>query len=236
MRPFIGITCSADDDGGPVIRPWYVRAVHEAGGLPVALPFVDTTQAAREILERVDGVVLTGSEDLDPSLWGEERHPATDIMPPARHAAELAYCRALLEARAPTLAICGGMQTLNVAAGGTLAQHIPDLGDSYDTHSDPDLRRRHAVRTAQHSRLAELLGSDFATNTHHHQAIANLADGFAATARCVDGIIEGYEASAWPTLLAVQWHPERMTDVPQQRALFRHMVQAAAERRATAAI
>lgn len=226
MRPLIGITCSADDDGGPIVRPWYVRAVHDAGGLPVALPFVETTDEAHVLLAHLDGVVLTGSEDLDPSLWGEERHPATDVMPPRRHAAELAYCRALVETRSPTLAICGGMQTLNVVAGGTLAQHIPDLDGEHQTHSDPELRRRHDVVAEPGSILAALLGPAFETNTHHHQAIARLAEGFEPTARCVDGIVEGYESAGWPGLLAVQWHPERMTS-PEQRGLFRHVVQAA---------
>lgn len=228
MRPLIGITCSADDDGGPVVRPWYVRAVHDAGGLPVALPFVADVDEAREVLARLAGVVLTGSEDLDPALWGEERHPATDVMPPARHAAELAWCRALVERRPPTLAICGGMQTLNVVAGGTLLQHVPDLPGEHEQHSDAELRRRHGVTAEPGSRLAALLGPAFETNTHHHQAIGRLGDGFVATARCVDGIVEGYECSDWPDLLAVQWHPERMTSSPEQCALFRQTVEAAA--------
>ena len=230
MRPLIGITCSADDHGRPVVRPPYVAAVHRAGGLPVALPFVSDEAEARQLLARLDGVVLTGSEDLDSALWDEPLHPAVTVMHPDRHATELAVCRALLHLDLPTLGICGGMQTLNVVAGGTILQHLPDagLGDGLLDHAVGVEGPHHAVQAEAGTRTAELLGERFETNTAHHQGLGRLGEGVVVTARCPDGVVEAFEMPAQRHVLCVQWHPERMPYDPRQQALFASLVSAAA--------
>ncbi len=226
MRPFIGVTCSADPDGEPTVNPRYVRALNRQGALPVALPFLAGVDAAHALLDRLDGVLLTGSEDMDPALWHEELHPATVLMHPNRMTTELDLCRALLSRDLPTLGICGGMQNLNVAAGGSIHQHIPDLGEM-SQHSDPSFVTRHPVEAAADSRLGALLGAAFETNTEHHQACNRLGDGLAASAWCSDGLVEGLEATDKRFLLGVQWHPELMPDDAAQVRLIAALVDAA---------
>ncbi len=233
MRPFIGVTCSAEDDGRPVVRPPYVRALHDAGAVPVALPFVAGRSPGEDdaelapLLDRLDGVVLTGSEDLDSALWDEPLHSKAVLMHPARQATELAMCRAVLARDLPCLAICGGMQTLAVVAGGTVVQHLPDLGEHVLDHTVGVDGPRHAVRAADGTRTARLLGARFEVNTAHHQGVGRLGDGFEATAWSDDEVVEAYEAPGRRFLLAVQWHPERMQEVATMRALFAALVEAA---------
>ncbi len=229
MRPFIGVTCNSDPAGAPRVNPNYVRALLDAGALPVPLPFVATPAQAHEVLERLAGVVFSGSEDLDPALWGEARHPRTELMHTSRMTAELLLARAVLERRAPALGICGGMQTLNVARGGSLHQHIPDVSTEIE-HSDPTGARLHPVAAAPGSRVARLCGAAFSVNSHHHQAVARLGAGLAATAHAPDGIIEAFEEAEAPFLVGVQWHPERMPDDGAQRRLFEALVAAARAR------
>lgn len=230
MRPFVGVTCSSDPEGQPLVNPAYVRALLLAGALPVPLPYVRTSTEAREVLARLDGLVFSGSEDLDPALWGEPRHPRTELMHPARMSSELLYAREALAARAPALGICGGMQTLNVACGGSLHQHVPDVtAGSPDAleHSDRSYGRRHPVAVEPGSRLAALLGPAPQVNSHHHQAVARLGAGLRAVAFAPDGIVEAWEAPDAPFLLGVQWHPERLGAEAGSPALFAALVEAA---------
>jgi len=238
MRPFIGVTCSTDEAGRPVAGVPYLQALLLAGALPVPLPHVRTVQEAAEILARLQGVVFSGSDDLDPALWGEAQHPRTELMHPARMTAEMAYARAALERRAPALGICGGMQTLNVAAGGSLHQHVPDVtagAPAAIEHSDDTYVARHAVAVDADSRLAALLGRAVAVNSHHHQAVHRLGAGLRVVARAPDGIIEAWEAAGPPFLLGVQWHPERMADEAGSARLFEALVAAAREQPAAGA-
>ena len=226
MRPFIGLTCTHDDDGHPVVRPAYVAALHRAGAIPVALPFVAGEDEAGAILERLDGVVFSGGFDIDPLLWGEARHPATVLMHPARQATDLAFARAVLRRPLPALGICGGMQVLNVAAGGSLHQHVPDVTSEVE-HADGEPRRFHPVRTADGSRVAGLLGPELRVNTLHHQAVARLGAGLVASAWSPDGLVEALEDPSRSFLVGVQWHPERMTGDPLQEGLFGALAAAA---------
>jgi putative glutamine amidotransferase len=226
MQPFIGVTCSADPEGRPRVNPRYVLAVHAVGALPVPLPFLSTEAEAHALLDRLHGIVFTGSEDLDPSLWGEALHPQTSLMHASRMATEMALARAVIARRTPALGICGGMQTLNVASGGSLHQHIPDVSKLVD-HRDPSFERRHEVRAELGSRLAEILGGRFDVNTEHHQAVHRLGAGLAAVAHAPDGIIEAFESAGASFLVGVQWHPERMLDDARQRRLFVELAAAA---------
>jgi len=238
MRPFIGVTCSSDPDGQPLVNPVYVRALLAAGALPVPLPYVASAAEARELLARLQGVVFSGSEDLDPALWGEPRHPRTELMHPARMASELHFAREALALEAPALGICGGMQTLNVACGGSLHQHVPDVTAGAPgalEHSDRSYERRHAVSVEPGSRLAALLGTALQVNSHHHQAVARLGAGLRVVARAPDGIVEAWEAPGAPFLLGVQWHPERLGGEAGSPGLFKALVAAARAGRAPGA-
>jgi gamma-glutamyl-gamma-aminobutyrate hydrolase PuuD len=230
MQPYIGVTCTADDEGRPSVKDPYIRALFAAGALPVPLPFVTTAEQADALLDRVDGVLFTGSDDLDPALWGEPAHPRVKLMHPARATTELLYARAALRRRTPALGICGGMQTLNVAGGGSLHQHIPDLGHGLE-HKDPSFTVRHPVTARAGSRVAVLLGGYFTVNTEHHQAVNRLAGGLLATAHSPDGIVEAWELPDAPFLVGVQWHPERMLGEGGQVRIFAALVEAAGGRR-----
>ena len=234
MQPFIGVTSSVDAEGRPVVRDPYVRALHAAGARPVPLPFVADEAQARALLERLDGLLFTGSDDLDPKLWNEAQHARTVLIHPARAIAELLFARAALAAHLPVLGICGGMQTLNVACGGSLHQHLPDVPGTLE-HQDSTYTVRHTVKTEAGSRVAELLGESFAVNTSHHQAVHELGRGLIATAHSPDGVIEACELRNARFVLGVQWHPERMLDEGEQLRLFAALVSAATTTAATPA-
>lgn len=210
-----------------MVRPPYVTAILEAGGLPVPLPFVANDEEAHALLDVLDGVLLSGSEDLDSALWGEALHPKAVLMHPLRQAAEWAYCRALLHRALPVLGVCGGMQTLAMAAGGRLAQHIPDLGPHVLDHAAGVEGAPHDIEVSAGSLLASCLGRATRVNTAHHQALLALGAGMVATAHSPDGILEGYEMPDRPFTVGVQWHPERMPDDAGQARLLRAFVAAA---------
>jgi putative glutamine amidotransferase len=213
MRPLVGITISCD--GRPAgyysLRQDYVRSIEKAGGLPVVLAPGGAEEAA-DLLERMDGLVLTGGGDIDPALYGQEPHPSVSEVSRERDVFELALVRRALERDRPILAICRGHQVLNVATGGTLIQDIPSSIAGADNH-DPERERwelSHDVRIRPGSRLARILGRDrAAVNSFHHQAVKDLGEGLEATAWSVDdGVIEAVEAPGRRFAVGVQWHPE----------------------------
>jgi len=197
----------------------YVRALDRAGLVPLALPTMLAPERAVAALSGsgVRGLVLTGGEDVEPALYGATPHPRLEDTDPTRDAAELALIAAARERRLPILAICRGIQILNVALGGTLYQDLGSERPGPVTHAGDD--SRHAVRVEPGSLLERTLGTRAATvNSRHHQAIRNLAPGLRAVAWADDGVIEAAEPvdAASPWTLAVQWHPEDLTE----RALF----------------
>ncbi|RKY21144.1 MAG: gamma-glutamyl-gamma-aminobutyrate hydrolase family protein [Planctomycetota bacterium] len=227
MRPFIGVTSSAETDGTPVARPAYARAVTLAGGLPVALPWIEDQDEALGLLQRLSGVVLTGSEDLHPSLWGEPLHPAVTLMHEHRQRTELCLSKALLGCELPLLAICGGMQNLAVAAGSRVHQHLPDLGEHVLDHAVGVDAAPHPLQAEPGSLLARALGERCLVNSAHHQGMASLGPGLVPVGHAPDGVLEAWELSDRRFGLGVQWHPERMPDDPGQQGLFRLLVAAA---------
>jgi putative glutamine amidotransferase len=245
-RPVIGIptqTLQALEGIPPTLPPsWvmnqrYFLAVTAAGGVPWMVPLLDEDlPTLREIYDRLDGVVLPGGVDLDPSTYGEALHPRCGQIDPARDVVELQLARWAIQDGKPLLGLCRGIQVINVAMGGTLWQDIesqlpralkhdywPSAGYGRDYLAHP-------VELAPASRLRELLERDLLqVNSMHHQAIRELSPALVATAVAPDGVIEGIESStADRFLLGVQWHPEvfEPTDVPTRR-LFRELIAAA---------
>lgn len=233
-RPLIGVTTyhrDGDDRPRYSVPASYVDAVRGSGGQPVLLPPGDADPAA--LVAGVDGVVLCGGGDIDPALFGGPTgHDALYSTCSERDAFELALVRLCMEQRVPTLAICRGLQVLNVACGGDLHVHLPDVvGDAVPHRVSRDRHTHHPVRIDERSRLAALLGAcDVSVASWHHQAIDRLGRGLAAVAWAEDGTIEAVEMESCPDLLAVQWHPEIQVDEPdgRQRRLFEALIRAAA--------
>ncbi len=235
LRPVIGVTAYEEEarwnqwEGvrAALLPARYVHSVELAGGIPVLIPVQDLDPSdASRLLRRLDGVILTGGPDVDPAQYGADPHPKTSVPRPERDATETAICRASSESGLPTLAICRGLQILNVIRGGTLHQHLPDVV-GHDQHAPfSGGYGDHSVRVAPDSFLARLIGAGACpVPTHHHQAIERLGEGLLATAHSEDGIIEAVEDPSVPFLIGVQWHPE----VVEDEGLFSGLVAAASE-------
>lgn len=237
MPPLIGITGSAFDEHP---RHWlyqtrdYFTAVHKAGGLPVLLPFVTSPGEAEQYLDRIDGLLLSGGADVDPSHYGEDPLPRLGTVEPERDVSELLLARAALARQLPILAICRGEQVLAVAVGGSLWQDIPSQVPAAIKHAQqaPRWHASHTVRVEPGSRLAQILGATtLRVNSYHHQAVRALPPGWRVTATAPDGIIEAFEAPAG-FALGIQWHPENFAPHGGEfDALFRAHVEAAAAHR-----
>lgn len=231
VRPQIGLTTYALGRNGHYELPGvYLDAVYRAGGAPVMLAPVDHGQLATDWVKHLDGLVLTGGYDLDPGTYGETPHPSVDNVNPARDASELALLHVALEEGIPLLAICRGLQVLNVALGGTLRQHlVDDVGHLVPHRTDSDTAIPHAVRIEPDSRLRDILGVDKSESmSWHHQAIKTLAQPLRPTAYAADGLIEAVELPDHPWCIGVQWHPEMSAaQDPIQQRLFDGLVSAA---------
>lgn len=235
MRPRIGITCSTMDavEGKGVRRLHvpepYVRRVEEAGGLCLLLPVTDPARAAA-YLDLLDGVLLIGGDDVDPSLYGAPPHPELGPVDRERDLFEIALVRAAVENAMPTLGICRGVQLMNVALGGTLHQDLPSTVADALAHSGR-YDEAHPVAVVPGTHLARILGArSVDVNSHHHQAVERSAPGFVATAHASDGVIEASELPDQPFFLGVQWHPERLPASDATKRLFRAFVAASAAR------
>ena len=234
-RPLIGVTTyhrEGEDRPRFFVPTSYIDAVRSCGGRPVLLPPGDEDPVA--LLDDVDGILLCGGGDLDPARFGGSRgHGAQYSTCSERDAFELALIEACIARRTPTLAICRGLQVLNVARGGDLHVHLPDVvGDAVPHRASVERHTEHPVRIAADSQLAALLGAEAVTvASWHHQAVDRLGDGLRAVAWAADGTVEALEVDGCPTLWAVQWHPELQVDEPdgRQRRLFEALVAAAAK-------
>lgn len=241
-RPIIGITTQTlEPIPDQLPRCWvmsqrYVHVLSAAGAIPWVIPLLERDEATlREIYGRLAGLFLPGGVDIDPATYGEPAGPACGRTDPARDWTELLLARWALADHKPLLAVCRGVQLLNVAVGGTLYQDIGTqipAAIKHDNFPSGGYRRddlSHDVHLAAGSRLARLLETEtLSVNSMHHQGIARLAPGLVAVATAQDGLIEGVEASNGTFVLGVQWHPEDLVDVdPRMRRLFDAFIAAA---------
>jgi gamma-glutamyl-gamma-aminobutyrate hydrolase PuuD len=220
--PRIGLTTYVEharwrvwNENAALLPTAYVEMVASAGGLPVLLPPIvpgDARVAADAAVAGVDGLVLTGGADVDPGHYGAEAHLETDPPSVDRDGWELALLAAALDADLPVLAVCRGAQLLNVARGGTLHQHLPEVLGHDDHRPVPGTYGRVHVQVDGGTRLAAIVGDSPEVHCHHHQAIDRLGDGLAVCARADDGTIEGVELTGGRFALGVQWHPEAARD------------------------
>jgi putative glutamine amidotransferase len=250
-RPLIGVTTSEMrlprrthplPEGDPpqsemALGIVYARAVEEAGGLPVVLPPLETG-AIGALVDRLSGICLSGGPDLDPAAYEAAPDPHLGPVEPDLDAFELAVARRADQLGIPVLGICRGCQALNVARGGTLHQHLPDVTDGSIPHRQTASGREptHSVRIEPGSRLAEIVGDDeLAVNSFHHQAVDRLGRGLRAVAWAPDGTIEGIESDGPAFYLGVQWHVETLVHFERHAALFDALVAVAAGEAAAAA-
>jgi putative glutamine amidotransferase len=240
--PIIGVTTSSEVTPKGVPRAFvnaaYIRAIERAGGVPLLLTPYHSPDALKRFSEQIDGLLLTGGGDIDPKHFGETPHPKTDLISAERDELELErVTRQAIDEGLPLLAICRGLQVVNVALNGTLHQHVPDVFGESIAHSQPGARndRTHDVTIEAGSLLARVSGSEqIRVNSFHHQAINALGDGLRPVAWSDDKVIEGVELpGARGFMLAVQWHPEELVEnEPAAARLFEALVEAASGRRA----
>lgn len=233
-KPVIGLTLDLEQPGDFASKPWYAiranycQAVEAAGGVPIALPHVDSE--VETYLDMIDGLIVTGGAfDLDPSLYGSgSRHPLVSTKD-GRTRFEMAVTRGALTRDLALLGICGGQQLLAVVLGGTLFQHIPDEVPQALTHeqSHPRDSWGHTVELVSGTLLHRLTGTrHMKVNSAHHQAVKWVPNSISVNARSPDGIIEGIEVTDRRFCLGVQWHPEYQVDTVDER-IFRGLIGAA---------
>jgi gamma-glutamyl-gamma-aminobutyrate hydrolase PuuD len=196
----------------------YVEAVARAGGRALVVP--PSADGVEETLDALDGLLFSGGSDLDPELYGAEAHPETNGVRPDRDRAEVALLEAALARDMPVLAVCRGSQVLNVARGGDLVQHLPEVvGDEKHKHT-PGVFADHDVDLNDGTRLQRLLGDRAPVKSHHHQGYGRIGDGLVEAARAEDGTVEALEDPSRRFALGVLWHPEAGEDF----ALFEALV------------
>lgn len=206
-RPVIGISSSCPE-GWVLLRDEYVNSVSRAGGIPLVLPVTTDSVIVERYVNVVDGIIMSGGEDIQPAYYGEEVLNETVESAPRRDTADFLLLRAALRHKLPVLAICRGEQLANVMSGGTLYQDLPSQRDTGILHDQTAERSiaQHYVYLEPGSHLRELLGVDsVGVNSFHHQAVKKLGEGLKVSARAADGVIEGFEGDG---LFCVQFHPE----------------------------
>ncbi|MFD9125546.1 gamma-glutamyl-gamma-aminobutyrate hydrolase family protein [Kitasatospora sp. NPDC059571] len=224
-KPLIGLTTYlADARWGEwelpaaLLPAAYVSCLQAAGGRVVLLP-PDAPEAAVDVVARLDAIVLTGGEDVDPQLYGAQPHPCTGPPVRERDRWERAVLAAGLAHDLPVLGVCRGMQLMNVHAGGTLIQHLPDEVGHHGHNPHGGHFAPHAVTTVPGTRIGALLPGTGQVATHHHQAVESLGAGLVVGARAADGTIEAIESNRHRFVVGVQWHPEMAFDSAVVHAL-----------------
>jgi putative glutamine amidotransferase len=227
MKPRIGVTSTpgkVDDHFVERVDRALVDAVVRAGAIPFGLPVLDLADVEAALLG-LDGLLLTGGGDVDPTRYGELPVPEVFGIDPGRDAFEAALVLAAVRADLPVLGICRGCQVMNVALGGSLVQHVPAVTGRDHYRKDLSLVTVHGVRVTPGSVLAGVVGAtNVEVNSLHHQAVDRLGDGLRAVAWSDDGVVEGVESALPARLLGVQWHPELLPGLPAHDRLLDWLV------------
>ena len=235
MKPLIAISVNYQEDdivarstgfGTPAqtfdyVAIDYSRAIERQGGIPLWIPTMLDEKNVAALLDKCDGVLLSGGHDVDPMRYGEF-NKYSGLISPKRDEQDLFIAQYALKKGMNVLGICRGCQILNVAFGGTLYQDIVSQHEGAQLHSQRELTPgaiSHRIKVEDGSVLAELYGSEMRVNSFHHQAVKDLGKGLKVIARAYDGIIEAYEAPEYPFVLGVQWHPEQETNADRKAVL-----------------
>lgn len=235
MRPVIGLTHSIQQDEKRLMMPMsYSNVIRDAGGTPILLPITRDDEVIEAYADLVDGLLLSGGEDVDPTFYGEDQLWTCGDVLPLRDEFELKLCHTMLEKypEKPVLGICRGEQVLNVALGGTLFQDLKAQLPSCIAHQQHQTApyASHKVIIDADSKLHVIYGdTKVMTNSHHHQAVKDIAPGLVVTAKTTDGVIEGLEKPDHPYFIGVQWHPERLVEREENanhKRLFKSFVDA----------
>lgn len=235
MHPVIGITTYQEKNEHDLpyvmIFQAYIRAVMQAGGVPVLIPSMLAKGGWDALYERLDGILLAGGGDIALEHFKGDDHPRIDGVDPLRDSVELNLFRAAVKDGKPFLGICRGIQIVNVGLGGTLYTHIPDQFPNAIDHTYPGNMRTvlvHEVKVEDGTQLGEIVGGPILkVNSLHHQGLKDIAPELSITGYAPDGLVEAVELSSHPFGLAVQWHPEWLTDQQPTRNLFKAFVDAA---------
>ena len=232
--PLIAITTYGRDEARAFALPVvYVEAVRRAGGVALLVPPGELH--TDEVMERADGLMLTGGGDIDPAVYGGQTHETVYMVDADRDRMEMAMVKAAIADGLPTLAICRGSQVVNIALGGTLHVHLPEVvGETIKHRLPPREPVPHPVTVKPDTHVARILGqTECEPMSWHHQGIAELADPLRVTAHAPDGTIEAAELPDHPWFIAIQWHPELTAEKdPAQQNLFDELVKACCKKRA----
>jgi putative glutamine amidotransferase len=235
MKPVIGITTNntTNSYGQPLVQLQrsYVKAVMDAGGVPLLIPSLVAEDGWDAAYFRLDGVLFSGGGDISLNYFRGDSHPRIDDVDLERDAVELKMVQAAASDGKPFLGICRGCQVVNVALGGTLYTHIPDQLPNALDHDYPGNKRTvlvHEVKIEEGTRVAEIYGEPIIkVNSLHHQGLKDIAPSLRVAGHASDGLVEAIELPDHPFGIAVQWHPEWLTDQESTRNLFRKFVEAA---------
>ncbi|WP_152656653.1 gamma-glutamyl-gamma-aminobutyrate hydrolase family protein [Oceanobacillus sp. CFH 90083] len=237
MKPIVGVTASMEVDGMEYkMNVRNIRAIEQAGGIPVILPYYSDYQEIAALLDKMDGLYLPGGYDIDPSLFQEEPNPHLGTIIPERDRLEKEIIPHFLDKDKPVLGVCRGCQILNVVTGGTMYQ---DLVSQYPkpliqhTQKAAFHHRSHAISVSPASLLEKLVqATEIRVNSYHHQANRSLGKDFMISAVAGDGVIEAFESKKHRFVLGVQWHPEGLINHPDDPslAIYRRFIQACKEK------
>ena len=233
MKPLIGLTPTLSD-GRPriTLNMDYAEAVRRSGAAPVLLPLTDDEATLEALCERLDGLILTGGDDISPEMYGEEPIPECGATQPLRDRMELYLLRRCLETGKPFLAICRGFEIMNIGLGGTLYQDIATQRPGSLRHPcyEVPADQVHTVVLSPDSTIARLTGlSECRVNSRHHQGVKKVGGGLRVSAVASDGLVEGLELPGHPFALGVQWHPETLSAFAQEAQCLFDALRAAAE-------
>lgn len=222
MKPIIGITTDIGKENRHVLNHNYVKAVIQAGGLPVILP-VGIEEDVKQLSKTLDGLLLTGGGDIDPTLFDEEPHKHLGDVSPKRDSIEIELAKEMLSLNKPVLGICRGLQVLNIALGGNMFQDIYSQNTStllQHVQKAPRIHQSHFVQVKEGSLLQSIAESDqIKVNSFHHQAVKDVPNPLIISGTASDGIIEAIESEDHAFVLGVQWHPEALAETGDQVSL-----------------